>query len=100
MAAARENFLADLGYELVEFRRVHVGLWKPLAYVGGSGSLAYFRSICVILATRPACRPPPKGVVSQTRSTSSAWVRVRSRPPSVSTLESLCSLLLRAEALS
>ena len=66
----------------------------------GLGRLRYFFSISAIFATRAACLPPANGVASQVRRTSSAWVWVRRRAPSVSTLESLCSRLFRAEALS
>src|SRR5262249_32780938 len=84
---ASKDFPADLRYELIQFRGSHFR------------SLAYFCSIWVIFCTRAACLPPANGVVSQTRKTSSPCVPESRRPPSVRTLESLCSLLFRAVAL-
>ena len=57
---AGQDFSTDLRHELIEFGGIHVR------------SLEYFCSIRVIFCTRAACRPPAKGVASQTRKTSSA----------------------------
>src|ERR1035437_311287 len=85
----RQDLFANLSDESVEFRLVSDGSF-----------LRYFRSISRIFCTRAWWRPPANGVAIQVRNTSSAWVWVKSRAPSVSTLESLCSRLFRAEALS
>ena len=85
----REDLLADLRYQTVQFGLGHDGAFLQILLL----------DVHDLLHARLVPAAGKRGP-SQVRKTSSAWVWVSSRAPSVSTLESLCSRLLRAEALS